>query len=511
MVTMNNSTIRTLFLAAAVVAAGLVGCAPDNFGEFTDARDGKRYKTVKMPDGKTWMAENLNYQTADGSRCYSDYESNCGRYGRLYDWKTATTVCPDGWHLSSAEEWDDLWETLDRIFLYRWSGMVLKAKLGWITTKTGDDGNGSDLYGFSALPGGMFCDHKEHRCRFSDSNCPDRDIFREAGEVGNWWTASENSISGLRKEWGWRLSVNASNTYIRAYIRSKRYRDYRAYSRRITNEKYINENYMGVYTDKEHGLSVRCVRDYIDPSELARLAAETEKRQTESERRLREAEERRQKEVEERFARDTGRFTDPRDGRTYRTMIIGGETWMAQNLHYRTPGGSWCYDGKNSNCDIYGRLYDWNAAMTACPSGWHLSTREEWRRLVGTVDGGGKFGPNERAGKILKAKSGWQGRRYTGRDGTDEYGFSALPGGYRDFVNEESPYLCCGENYRAPYFSPFRWIRFRRDNHGGNWWTATEGAYGSAFSRYIRIDRDYVAEFNDDKGYGFSVRCVRDN
>jgi uncharacterized protein (TIGR02145 family) len=408
-----------------------------------------------MPDGKTWMAENLNYQTAVGSRCYSDYESNCERYGRLYDWETATTVCPDGWHLPSAKEWDDLWETLGRIF-YNGSGQALKAKRGWITTRAGDDGNGFDLYGFSALPGGMFSD---------------TGIFHKAGEVGYWWT--------------------------------KRY----AYLRRINNESYLDG---GKYTYRGHGLSVRCIRDYIDPSELARLAAETERRQKESERLSRETEEQRQKEVEERFARDTGRFTDPRDGRTYRTMIIGGETWMAQNLNYRTQGGSWCYDDKNSNCDIYGRLYDWNAAMTACPPGWHLSTREEWKRLVGTVDGGGKFGPNERAGKILKAKSGWKGLRYTGRDGTDEYGFSALSGDYRDFVNEESPYLCCGENYRDPYFSPFRWISFRRDNHGGNWWTATEGAYGSAFSRYIRIDRDYVAEFNDDKGYGFSVRCVVD-
>ncbi|MDR0331261.1 MAG: YARHG domain-containing protein, partial [Chitinispirillales bacterium] len=83
-------------------------------------------------------------------------------------------------------------------------------------------------------------------------------------------------------------------------------------------------------------------------------------------------------------------------------------------------GKSWCYGGDaEANCQKYGRLYDWETAKTACPSGWRLPSREEWHRLVQTAGG------EKSAGIKLKSKSGWQG----GGNGTDDYGFSALPGG----------------------------------------------------------------------------------
>jgi hypothetical protein len=79
-------------------------------GTFTDSRNGKTYKTVKMPDGKRWMAENLNYpaQNIGNSWCSGDNESNCDKYGLLYDWNGARMSCPSGWHLPSRQEWIDL-------------------------------------------------------------------------------------------------------------------------------------------------------------------------------------------------------------------------------------------------------------------------------------------------------------------------------------------------------------------------------------------------------------------
>jgi uncharacterized protein (TIGR02145 family) len=106
-------------------------------------------------------------------------------------------------------------------------------------------------------------------------------------------------------------------------------------------------------------------------------------------------------------------------GQTYRTVEIGGNTWMAENLNYTPPSGnSRCYDNNADNCEKYGRLYDWNTARTACPAGWRLPNREEWEELVNMTGG-------DNAGKKLRAATGW----INNGNGTDDYGFSILPNG----------------------------------------------------------------------------------
>lgn len=83
---------------------------------FTDSRDGKTYKSVVVKIGleggifieREWMAENLNYET-ENSVCYKNYPAYCEKYGRLYNWVDAKTACPDGWHLSTQLEWQELW------------------------------------------------------------------------------------------------------------------------------------------------------------------------------------------------------------------------------------------------------------------------------------------------------------------------------------------------------------------------------------------------------------------
>jgi len=95
---------------------------------------------------------------------------------------------------------------------------------------------------------------------------------------------------------------------------------------------------------------------------------------------------------------------------------------MAKNLNYNATGST-CNSNDNANCTTYGRFYDWTTAKSACPSGWHLPSKDEWSTLIDFVGGTAK------AGAKLKATSGWQvGIIVT--SGTDNYGFAALPSGW---------------------------------------------------------------------------------
>jgi uncharacterized protein (TIGR02145 family) len=175
------------------------------------------------------------------------------------------------------------------------------------------------------------------------------------------------------------------------------------------------------------------------------------------------------------FAQQKGTFTDPRDGKTYKTVKIGVQTWMAENLKY-APYGE-CYDNDMDYCKKYGRLYYWVAAMEVCPSGWHLPGDDEWAILVDFV-GGDKV-----AGKKLKAKSGWN----SGGNGDDAFGFSALPGGIGTFS---------GIFYDVGDF--------------GVWWGATEINAASAIYRGMAYRSASVGSLYIDKTDLRSVRCVRD-
>jgi len=156
---------------------------------------------------------------------------------------------------------------------------------------------------------------------------------------------------------------------------------------------------------------------------------------------------------------------------------IGGKKWMAKNLNIETAD-SWCYNDSPDSCAKYGRLYTWEAAKAACQSiGWHLPDTSDWNRLVAAVGG------NDVAGKKLKSESGWNNNG----NGTDNYGFSALPGGGR---------------YSDGSF----------DHVGdvGIWWTVTEIHEGQAYRRAMSYNSDGVDKNNSGWSYGRSVRCVAD-
>ena len=180
-------------------------------------------------------------------------------------------------------------------------------------------------------------------------------------------------------------------------------------------------------------------------------------------------------------------------GKTYKTVKIGSQIWMAENLNYDVSGSK-CYDNKEINCDKYGRLYDWATAMGIeakynskelgesdvkhqgiCPSGWHIPSDDDWEILMDYV--------GWPAGTQLKANIGWN----ENGSGTDAYGFSALPGGGG---------YSSGNFYYA--------------GDDGYWWSASE--YNSDVANRI-----YMSYLNEDVfWYGYykmlllSVRCLQD-
>jgi len=417
----------TTILAIATIAIITAGCgrtakesqgsvlASDGHnGTFTDSRDGRKYRTVKIGNQR-WMAEGLKYKTGV-SWCY-DEKDKCKTLGLNYDWDTAQEACPAGWHLPSDAEWDALARFVDPDYKSEndnVAGKKLKAKSGW-EEHCGQNGNGTDEYGFSALPDG------------NDGNNPGRSRV--------WWTSTDHRIvRGSFNGRCWGMTNCDTN------LSGGRCRD-----------NFRNE--------------VRCVEN-TDASKATVPAAPIKQP------------------VNAVPAMPGESFSDSRDGKKYRMVKIGNLTWMAENLNYKT-GNSWCYDDNVDNCQKYGRIYDWNTANTACPSGWRLPTRQDWNDL-GKAAISGRYSRNDE-GKKLKSISGWKNKIYDS-SGTDEFGFSALPGGQR--ISHGS-FVGAGSR--------------------GYWWSATEHEkYDGVSAWYWNMSPydSYIESFTD-KVYGFSVRCAR--
>jgi uncharacterized protein (TIGR02145 family) len=162
-------------------------------------------------------------------------------------------------------------------------------------------------------------------------------------------------------------------------------------------------------------------------------------------------------------------FTDPRDGKKYKTVKIGNKVWMAENLNYETGRGSYCYDDSQSNCNKYGTLYEWGAAKKAVPPGWHLPRRTEWERLLVNLGGSGSAAYEQ---MIIGGSSG----------------FDVLFGGWRSATG--------GFNYlwRSASF----WSSSKDDWSSWPW--------GCDVDRKTKIAT--VTTFSS--GGGLSVRCVKD-
>ena len=199
-------------------------------------------------------------------------------------------------------------------------------------------------------------------------------------------------------------------------------------------------------------------------------------------------------------------FTDSRDGQKYKTIKLGRQEWMAENLNFyeiNMGNKSRCYGDNVANCSKYGRLYTWAVAMDSagmysykgkgcgygelcnlseshrgvCPEGWHLPNKSEWDSLWNAI--GGK----RVAGTKLKSTTGW----VVGGEGVDDYGFAILPAGYFDELKFGGLDSCSG------------------------FWTSTEKSSNYAYAAFADESKQMdIDEYEHSKKEGRSVRCVKD-
>lgn len=486
-----------------------------SYGCMTDPRDQQKYKTVKI-GSQVWMAENLNYYDENNlslrgaTWCYDNDEANCAQMGRLYTWSAAVDrfslwdkgkgiacgyysqdldceylrsiqgICPQGWRLPDEADWAELFMNVGG---KRNTPKLLKSQTGW------DEGsNGIDTYGFGALPAGYVDTYNQ---------------FSGAKNVTHFWTP------------GATYSHDAN-----VFTLDDKNDDWHLFD---------DDSVLSLYSmDKNYGLSVRCIKDTLGGEEIDSCSSKDNKKNLLSS--SSNSTESSNSNIncisttnwnwttpKECYLNPDIRydeFTDSRDGKKYKTVTIGSQIWMAENLNYydsNLKNQSWCYNELNTSCEKAGRLYTWAAAIGKteaecgygndcnlksgnvqgiCPIGWHLPTFEEWNAMIGENVIGGE----EYAGQYLISKFGWGD--YHGGDYHDEYdfdfyGFAAMPTGWR------------GEEQEGDSF-------FIRAGDEAHFWSATEYGDEEAYGLELSGQR-WISSYSSYKNQGFSVRCVKDS
>ena len=298
---------------------------------FVDYRDDHKYYTVTIGE-QTWMAENLSYKFSDStasSYCYNDNDAACRKYGRLYSWSSSMVrgVCPSGWRFPDNEDWKTLIKAVGDV---DFAGRYLKSRSDW-----DNDGAGLDDYGFAVLPAGY-------------RNI--KDLYTGGGSVAAFWSAT---------------AYDSTNVLYWSF-----------------NE--VNEHAVRNYDGKKMAASVRCIKGLkitSDNSSSSSNAKSSSSAQSSSSFMPEDVSKSLLKYDPALVEYDS--VKDPRDGRVYKTVTIDGETWLAENLKYKTSliSESTCYPNADT-CEYFGRYYSWSAAKNACPEGWFLPSAQDWRGLL---------------------------------------------------------------------------------------------------------------------------------
>ena len=385
----------------------------------TDPRDGKTYRTVKIGDLE-WMAENLRFDYNIGSAktyCYGGYSENCEKYGGLYTWSAV----------------------MDSAALFSIAGQDCGSynKDCWPNPPV----QGACPYGWH-IP-----THAEMAVLFMDAYEAD-DGYDALFSTTEWNNGhGSDAFSFSARPAGYWSSKNMSFSQKGDIVYFWTSDSYNGWDSDSTEAVYFHLKSQGdtpvESLKKSDGLSVRCVKD-LDNNK-----------------------------------NNIGALKDMRDGKFYKTVKIGEQTWMAENLNYET-GDSYCYENKPENCVSYGRLYTWESTVGICPEGWHVPAIADWQTLYKTAGGKNK------AAKALKSNKWW----YEGCNGTDDYGFAALPVWF------------AGKYTDSLFF----------DNEFGShayFWSSTEHSENNAYVMDFSYS-DVAVLIDVYKSHAFPVRCVKD-
>lgn len=457
-----------------VTTAYLTSYKNVHYGEFLDTRDYKVYKTIEINNvagyafnGAVWLAQNLDY-AATKSFCYDNNQDSCAKYGRLYPWSVA---------MDSAATFSKGGAGCGYGLTCKKSGIVRGVcPEGWHVSTYSEWKKLSDaLYSTTA-----------------GYNLKSEKLWEEHPHTdgkGNYYGFSAIP-AGVRNAAQQSVGIG-TDAYIWTSREYDEERAYHAYLYYAWADLFIPEG------PKNSAMSVRCVKnngtsaDVIESSSSVVASSSSE----------------------EVF----GTLLDIRDGHTYRTVKIGSQVWMAQNLSFKygesTKTKSYCYDDEDSSCDTtFGRLYTWGAAMDSsgrfgkagkgcgykancdgithvtsltpdtyvrgvCPEKWHLPSVGEWEALINEVGGA------TTAATKLKAATLWS----SGASETDPYGFSAYPAGIR---NEDEIYDMRGSL--------------------ASFWTSSSN-YSNTEAVYMHFDdSESVATKAQSSAIAASVRCVKD-
>lgn len=341
------------------------------YGTLEDSRDGKVYRTITIGN-QEWMAENLNF-AAHNSFCIQ--KDDCKENGRLYSfgtvYDTSSTHCV-------YEKLCDVETPIQGI-----------CPSGWHVPSV------SEWYNLFRAAGGK----KGIRFLFKDNAWGNDFSYHDAYGFG---LAPSPKQDFQSRDQFLLLAYD--------YNPSPGYEDMLGY---YAIDKESMGHYVGGYDYFiPLGFSVRCLRNKEgETGTTSQMVAETETRTKAWD-----------------YLNPTieyGALEDSRDGQTYKTVVIGENTWMAQNLNYNTGDGqSSCFNDEDSSCEKFGRLYTKGAAQAAglCPSGWHLPDYKEWGALTTLTRINNKEQPER-----LFAKDAWYKLYPDSIETSDEFGFSMLP------------------------------------------------------------------------------------